>query len=896
MKSDRRADGPGNAADAGPLTSEPRLDSMPVEEALKRLAADVGTGLASREVPARLARFGPNELPPPTKEGWPSRLLRHLRDPLTLLLIAAAAVSGLGLGERVDAVAILAIVILNVAIGLGQEGKAERALEALRTMETPTARVRRDDRVVSLPARELVPGDVVVVAAGDRVPADLRAVEASSLELDESLLTGESLPVRKDPQVTAPAHAPASERRAMLFAGSLVTRGTGMGVAVATGPRTELGLIAEHLKRPAPSTPLQVELAGAAARLGAIAVAVAAAVFVLILVRLGVSRAGVQESFLAAVALAVAAVPEGLATVVTVALALGVRRMAGEGAIIRRLPAVETLGATTVILTDKTGTLTENRLRMTDVVMANGEPQSATTLPVQAKAAVAEVATLCNDATLDPPLGDPLEVALLEAFGARFHDDLRRTRPRIAEVPFDSERKRMSTLHRRGSVVILLAKGAPESILERSDEALSPDGASAPLGETARSELLRVADSMARRGMRTLALARRRLGQVPDHPEDEEKHLTFVALVGLQDPVRPEARAAVAEAHSAGVRVLMVTGDHAGTAAAVAREMGLTAPGEEVTTGATLRQSGLDLDRGGTSVYARVDPDQKLALVEAFRSRGDVVAVTGDGVNDAPALRQAHIGIAMGRSGSDVAREAADMVITDDNLSTIVTAVREGRGIYDNIRKVVDYLIAGNLSEITVVVASLLLFPALGVPLLPLQLLWINLLTDGPPALALGVDPPDPSLMTRAPRRADERLLEARRLAVLFARGGLIAAASIGSLAVARYAWGEPWGHARAVMFSVLMTGHLLYAFVARRPNRGVFSNPWLLLGVAGGILLQLMIVLWPAARPLFGTAHLTLREWVLVAAAGTLPVVAMVALPFTSEAATRFSRSSDHR
>jgi Ca2+-transporting ATPase len=449
----------------------------------------------------------------------------------------------------------------------------------------------------------------------------------------------------------------------------------------------------------------------------------------------------------------------------------------------------------------------------------------------------------------------------------------------------------MSTVHRGPDGVVLLAKGAPESILERTDEALSPEGVAVPLANEERQALISTVDAMAERGTRTLALARRRLGEVPTHPEDEEEHLVFVALIGLQDPVRPEARAAVAEAHSAGIRIVMVTGDHPGTAATIAADVGLMAPGEEVVTGAMLRVSGPDLDRDGSSVYARIDPGQKLALVESFRDRGDVVAVTGDGVNDAPALRQAHIGVAMGRSGSDVAREAADMVITDDNLSTIVTAVREGRGIYDNIRKVVDYLIAGNLSEITVVVVSLLLFPGLGVPLLPLQLLWINLLTDGPPALALGVDPVDPSLMARPPRDPIARLLGARRLTVLFVRGALIASAALGSLAVARYAWDEPWSHARAIMFSVLMTAHLVYAFVARRPTRGIFSNPWLLLGVASGIALQLVIVLWPTARSLFGTAPLMPREWVLIAVAAALPIIMMMTVPLETESARR-SRS----
>ncbi|HXF72571.1 MAG TPA: HAD-IC family P-type ATPase, partial [Actinomycetota bacterium] len=696
-------------------------------------AAEPGTdpavGLSEEEARARLARHGPNELPPPARTPWPLRVLRLLGEPMSVLLLAAAVVDALGLREPVDASAIVAIVVLNTVIAFLQEGKAAEALEALRRMESPRARVLRDGVARELPAREVVPGDVVLLSAGDRVPADLRLVEATLLEVDESLLTGESLPVPKSPG--APEGAGLSERPATAFSGTIVTRGAARGVVVATGPATELGRIAERLRAREPMTPLQRELRGLTFRLGSMAVVVATGVFVLFAARAGLSGEGLQRAFLAAVALAVAAVPEGLATVVTVALALGVRRMAARGAIVRRLAAVETLGAATAILTDKTGTLTENRMRLEAAAAAARPPGEFAALPPTVRAAAERVAVLCNDAELDPPSGDPLDVALLEAAGTEGVRRLRGTHARLAALPFEADRRRMTVVVRGpDGTVALLVKGAPEAVLDRCALAAGPAG-DVPLGPGERRRLQELAGDLAATGMRILALADRTLPGRPDDLEGAERDLRLVALVGLRDPIRPQARAAVEEARRAGIRVAMVTGDHPGTAAAIAREVGLLEGEGGVRTGAELLEAGLPEDPLAVPVYARVDPDQKLALVEALQRGGHVVAVTGDGVNDAPALRRAEIGVAMGRRGTDVAREAADMVITDDDLATIVHAVREGRGIYDNIRKVVEYLVGGNLSEIAVVVGALALFPALGVPLLPLQLLWINLLTDG---------------------------------------------------------------------------------------------------------------------------------------------------------------------
>ncbi|HEX6261627.1 MAG TPA: cation-transporting P-type ATPase [Actinomycetota bacterium] len=836
----------------------------------------VRAGLSTEEARRRLEEHGPNELPEPEHEGPAARLLRQLREPMAILLLVAAGVAGIGLGERLDGIAIVAIVILNAVIGFVTEGRAQRALEALRSMETPRARVRRSGRVTTVPAREVVPGDVVLLSPGDRVPADLRLLDASGLEIDESMLTGESLPVAKEPGAEEAPDAGLGERPGSAHSGTLVSRGVGEGEVVATGADTALGEIGAQLGGPEQRTPLQDDLARLTKILGLVAVVVAAGVMALTLIRTGLSGESIQEAFLAAVALAVAAVPEGLATVVAIGLALGVRRMAEHGAIVRRLPAVETLGSTTVILTDKTGTLTQNRMRLAVVAAGDEEVRAVDDLPSVVADRVRRVATLCSDAELDPPEGDPIEVALLEAVGADEVERLREQHPRISQLAFDAERRRMTTAHRAGDGVLLLMKGAPEVVIERSTRLLEADGEEVALGDERRRRLVERAESLAGRGMRLLALADRGPMDLPDDLEDAERDLTLVGLAGLADPVRDEASDAVGEARQAGIDVLMVTGDHAGTAASVAREVDLRESG--VVTGADLRRDGLPEDPRAVSVYARVDPGEKLRLVDALQGQGEIVAVTGDGVNDAPALQRAHIGVAMGR-GSDVARESSDMVLTDDNLATIVRAVRQGRGIYDNIRKVVDYLIGGNLSEIAVVVGAFLLFPALGTPLLPLQLLWINLLTDGLPALALGADAPDPGLMRHPPRDPSAGILPLRKIGVLSVRGLLIATASIAGLALARFAWDGSWDRARGLMFTVLVIAHLWYAFVVRGRGVGLFSNPWLVSAVLSGIALQIGVVTWEPARDLFGIEALEARDWAAAAVLGVLPALAM--MPF---------------
>ena len=820
---------------------------------------------------------------------------------MAVLLLGAAAVSGLVLGEAAEAVAIAVIVVVNALIALVQEGRAERAMAALERLEAPTATVVRDGRPRVVAASVLVVGDHVLVQAGDRVPADLVVTAGDGLEADESILTGESLPVAKRPGGTTATTTPVGDRDGCLHAGTLVTRGAGRGEVVATGIDTSLGAIAMRLRavRDEP-TPLQRQLGGLTRRLGLAAVVLAAAVFVLAVAVVGTLDP--DEAFLTAVALAVAAVPEGLAAVTTVALALGVGRMAGRGAIVRRLPAVETLGAIDVLVIDKTGTVTENRMVATALVAPDGALRDVPTVAavgpdgsLHDPAAVAAVApmlgpalALCSDATVDPPTGDPTERALVALVAPDDVASWRDGAPRLAAAPFTSDRRRMSTVHRWDGRVVLLCKGAPEVVLPRCPRVWR-DGAVAPMTGQGRSRLDRRVAAATADGQRVLAVAWRELPGVPSAVEPEEHDLVLAGLVVLHDPPRPSAPGSVAAVRGAGIGLVMATGDHPATAAAIARRVGID--GDRVLTGSDLRRDGLPDDPLRVPVLARVDPDQKFALVTRLQERGHVVAMTGDGVNDAPALRRADIGVALGGTGSDVAREAADVVVTDDDLATIATAIHEGRTIHDNLRKVVDYLVASNLSEVIVVVTALLAVPALGVPLFPLQLLWINLLTDGLPALALGVDPAHAGVMARAPRDPQDQLLAGGHLGMLAGRGLALAVGAVGALLVAHHAMRLDEAVVRTVLFCSLVVAQVAYAWVVRRPvdtSGRLRGNPWLATATVAALLAQLAVVSLPGLAGVFGTAPLPPQGWAAVVVGG-LVGPAVIALARR----VRWSRSS---
>ncbi|MEX0953210.1 MAG: cation-transporting P-type ATPase [Nitriliruptoraceae bacterium] len=864
---------------------EIRAGQSPDRGGVAHPVAGASDGLTAGEAARRLVRFGPNELPAARRRPLVLRLIDRLREPMNLLLLAAAMVSGVLLGEMIDAVAIGAIVAVNTAIGLIQEGRANRALATLEQLSVPEATVVRDGVTRRIPTRELVPGDVVRISAGDRIPADGRLLVADALEVDESLLTGEAVPVQKSPSAhdrTTPREPEALDRVSW---GTHATRGSGVAEVTGTGTDTMLGRIATSLDVAPRPTPLQIELARLSTRLGTAAVVIAAVVFAITLVRVGVSTEGLERSFLSAVALAVAAVPEGLPTVTLVALAAGVRRMALHQAIVRRLTAVETLGSATVIVTDKTGTITQNRMTVTSVWALGTGTVTPTELDPGLATVARRIAALVNDATLDPPTGDPMELALLRFAGTDVTADVYRQWPRLSTFPVDSERMRMSTVHEVDAGVAVFVKGAPETLLRRCVAGIEPDGTARSLTDDERADVLDSSRELASHGMRVLGLAQRTDRTMPRDADEAERDLTFVALIGLEDPVRPDAATTLAAAGAAGMRVLMATGDHPDTAMAIAADVGLDTSVPPVT-GGQIAEFGLPDDPLATFVYARIEPQQKLDLVKALQERGEVVAMTGDGVNDAPALRRADIGVALGERGSDVAREAADMVVTNDDLATIVTATREGRGIYDNIRKVVDYLVAGNLSEIVVVVGALLFLPGLGVPLLPLQLLWVNLLTDGLPALALGVDRNDDGLMARQPRPRSDHLLGRRRLGHLTVRGGIMGGACLGTLAVSISLQGLEPDRARTMLLTTLVVLHLLYAFVARQPASaslrdrfapaGWLGTPWLVVAVVAGVTLHLLVVVWEPAQLVFHTTALGAYDWLLIAAGAGVGLLAV--------------------
>jgi P-type Ca2+ transporter type 2C len=777
------------------------------------------TGLHPEEARRRLSVHGANELPRADGPSALSLFVGQFHGAMTWLL-AFASIVALALGEGADALAIAVILLLNAAIGFFQESRAMKAVQALRSLTAPRARVLRGTASLLVAAREIVPGDILLLEAGDLVPADARLIEAHALRTAEAALTGESTPVDKDAS-PAPPGAPLADRHDHVFLGTAVAAGRGVAEVVATGGRTELGRVARLLdEAESGPTPLARQLEGLGRTLMALCLAIVALVFVLGLLR-GLPFVLV---LLTSVSLAVAAVPEGLPAIVTIALALGVQRMAKRHAIVRRLASVETMGCATVVCTDKTGTLTTGRMELREL---RGPDEHALLF----------AAAACSDAEWNPEggVGDPTELALLQAAAARgiLRPDIERERPRIDEQPFDSRRRRMSVARADGRMYV---KGAPEVVL-----ALCP--AAAPEAAPAAAE-------MAARGLRVLAVA---IGS-----GREETGLEFLGLAGLADPPRPGVAEAVARARRAGIRTVMVTGDHAATAEAIAREIGILGPDDEVSE----------------AVSARVTAEEKIAIVRSFKSAGEVVAMTGDGVNDAPALREAHIGIAMGRSGTEVAREAADVVLTDDDFSTIVAAIEEGRGLYDNIRKSVVYLLAGNVSELLLVLVATAL--GLPLPLLPLHLLWTNLVTDGLPALALVMDPPAPGSMARPPRPREEPLIGRRQW-----RRILSISLLEGSLVLATFAWALGQfglGRARGYAFFTLVFCELFRAFAARSSRLlhwqvGTFTNLPLIGVIAASVLLQLSLLHLPFARARFDLELMSALDAFRCLALGLVPV-----------------------
>ena len=862
------------------------------DEVLQRLATDPEVGLDPSEAATRLSIHGPNRLGEPKRWLRVRRFADQFKDILIWLLVAAAVTSGIILGAWVDATAIAAIVLINAGVGYAQETKAHTALDRLREMEAPEALVNRGGVARGVPSRDLVPGDVLLVEAGDRVPADARVVDAIRLVVDEAPLTGESLPVTKGPEPCAPA-ALVGDRTSMLHAGTTIVAGRGKAVVTSTGMETEMGRIAALFADERPPTPLQVELVRIGRRLALVAGVAAVLIF-----GAGIARSFPVESMvLTAVALAVAAIPEGLPAVITVSLAGGLQRMAQRNAIVRRLPAVEALGAVDVICTDKTGTLTAPELEVVEAVLGEGRRgiHLLSGANEQSRWLLASAA-LCNSAyrSQDGWAGDPTEVALLAAVDRHepgLAQRLAQQLPRADEAGFDSRRKRMSTLHPFDDGFVLLVKGAPEVVLERSSHALTGDG-SRDLDENELESWHTIAENLAAGGMRTLALAMRRLGAMPDDPADEEKDLTFLGMVGLMERVRPEVPSALARAARAGVRTVMVTGDHAVTAEAIADSIGLT-DGKVVAGHELSAMSAEVLSESAPEyrVYARVDPADKVKIIEAWQRRGATVAMTGDGVNDSPALHRADIGVAMG-SGTDVARESASIVLADDNYASIVAAIAEGRRLFENLRNVVHYLLSANASEVLYVLVGFLAFGFLGEPLLAVQLLWINLVSDALPAIALGMDRPTRDLMLDPPGRGRD-VLSPRNLTLLLVQGSILAGASVLVLSVGTFSLGLDHPTVQTMVFTTLVFSQLLHALNVRTAastagsllsNRG---QPLLWGALGGSSALHLVVVYTAAGNSFFRTVPL---GWVEIATTVAASVLAMALVRVSNRLAARWA------
>jgi Ca2+-transporting ATPase len=891
--------------------------SLDHEQVLELQDVALESGLSEAQVQGRRDRFGTNELVERgAKDPW--RILwEQFTDTMVVVLIVAAVISLL-IGDWKDMIAILAIVVLNAILGFTQEYRAEQAMAALKKMASPVVKTRRDGHLREIEARALVPGDIILLEAGDAVPADARIVEAANLRAMEASLTGESTSVDKHRAALNDPSAPLADRENMVYLGTAITYGRGVAVVVETGMRTELGRIAELIQTvESEQTPLQRRMAQLGRSLAVVALIIVAVVFALGLLR----GEDVGEMFLTAVALAVAAVPEGLPAVVTISLALGAQRMLKRNALIRKLPAVETLGSVTVICSDKTGTLTENRMSVQildvadntikfDAATRRGVPILQAADPVTAPARTAQVlllagGALCNDAVLEEDeqaagdfmtIGDPTEGALLVAAARHglWKADLETRFPRVAEAPFSSERKRMTTFHQldwdgaggeveahlrkvmesQGATHVSFTKGAVDSLLEITDR-IWVEGKFEPLTDRWSRRIEAANDKMAREGLRVLGVAFRPLDFSPEDQETEvlEHSLTFVGMVGMMDPPRPEVKRAVETCRTAGIRPVMITGDHPLTARRIAEDLNISQNGELLTGKDLAKMSLGELEQvvEQVDVYARVSPEHKLNIVQALRSLGHIVAMTGDGVNDAPALRQSDIGVAMGITGTDVSKEAADMVILDDNFASIVSAVEEGRTIYDNVRKFVKYTMTSNAGEIYV----MLFAPFLGLPLplSALQILWINLVTDGLPGLALGVEPPEPDTMRRSPYAPDESI---------FARGmgrhilwvGLLM--GVVSLAVGLWGWANSVSSWTTMVFTTLTLSQMGHALSIRSYKesifrQGLFTNYALLGAVLLTLSLQMAVTYWSPLQTIFGTQALSMPELLISLVASTV-------------------------
>lgn len=852
------------------------------EELLRQLNTDPETGLTSAQVAELLGKHGQNRLREKKKKTTLQRFIDQFKDVMILILIAAAIVSFVVVimeqnwGELFEPALILLIVILNAIMGVYQEGKAEKALDALKNLSAPHARVIRDGGETVIDAANLVPGDIIKLEAGDFVPADARLLHSTSLKSEESALTGESVPSEKDAAAEVAENAPIGDRTNMVFSGCSITYGTALAVVTGTGMNTEMGKIANLLDGEGDTqTPLQKKLAQLGKYLGVMALAACAIIFVVGLF----NDIPVLEIFMTSVSLAVSAIPEGLPAIVTIVLSIGVQRMVKKNALIRRLPAVETLGSASIICSDKTGTLTQNRMTLVKAyVDGSDEPEDISTENSEAVRALLLRGALCCDGSVvfnadgtEQHLGDPTETSIVLAAhrNGMPKDDINKQYPRVAGIPFDSDRKLMTTVNVMDGKNVVIVKGAFDMLAARCVKGDL---------ETAK----RITEEMSENALRVLAIACRTVDTVPENPTSEELEngLTFLGLVGMIDPPRPECKVAVATCRRAGIKPVMITGDHVVTASAIARELGILEEGDMAITGAQLdamNDDELDTTVEKISVYARVSPENKIRIVKAWQRKGQVVSMTGDGVNDAPALKAADIGCAMGITGTDVAKGAADMTLTDDNFATIVDAVREGRGIYANIKKVVGFLLGTNIGEVITVFLAMLFWHE--TPLLSMQLLWINLVTDSLPAIALGMEPVESDVMDRKPKPKNEGLFAGGLGVRVVLMGAMFAALSLVAFYLGKTIGGSI-SHGQTMAFMVLSLSQVLHAFHMRSDKSlfkiGAFGNSTLNWAALASLVLVALILFTPGVMTAFGLVYLTGELYLMAAGLILAPSVIM--------------------
>ena len=853
------------------------------DQVMSELGADQRRGLTSRQAEERLEKHGPNRLEGAKKESLAKRFLNQMKDPMIIVLLAAAVLSLISSGgeEWIEAVIILVIVIVNAIISISQENSAEKALEALQKMSAPLAKVLRDGQLVRLETDKLVPGDIIVLEAGDLVPADARILECANLKADESAMTGESVPVSKQAVNSLPEETALGDRKNMVISSTVIPNGRATCVVTATGMDTAVGRIAQMLtSEDDTSTPLQRKMAEISKTLSFVCLAVCAVMFGVGLLQ-GKDMLGM---FLTAVSLAVAAIPEALSSIVTIVQAMGTQKMAKENAIMKELKAVETLGAVSVICSDKTGTLTQNRMTpQTAYVDGSLVDCSALTMEEPIHRRLIQTAILASDATTDEEkgtaVGDPTEVALIMIGDGMGIEEraYREQSPRLCELAFDSDRKLMSTLHvLDGGETVMLTKGALDVLLEHSTQLLTSEGV-VELTDQRREQILAVNQELSSKGLRVLAFAYRDMPGATRLDFTNEREYTFIGLISMIDPPRPEAIQAVADAKRGGIRTVMITGDHRVTASAIARQIGILQDGELALSGHELDEmddGALDQKLEQVSVYARVSPEHKIRIVEAWKRRGKIVAMTGDGVNDAPALKSADIGVAMGVTGTEVSKDAAAMILADDNFATIVKAVVNGRGVYTNIKNAITFLLSGNMAGIlSVLVTSILGLPN---PFLPVHLLFINLLTDSLPAIAIGVEPSSGDMLSQKPRDPSEPILNWSLLGRIGIYGLLIAAATMAAYFLGLNSGGAPL--AMTLAFATLTLARLFHGFNCRGRQSlfalGLLSNKASLAAFAAGVVFLAAVLFVPFLEGLFQVAPFTLEQIGLCAILALLPTV----------------------